>query len=97
MDSGMGKFKNIKRGQYEHKFLMDQEDLKLQFKRWIRKNIKELCVESAQAFLKNMLKRKVGPHVLELHNIMLPDGSAAQVHPPAGGITSDRQHDVVQL
>ena len=29
MDSGMGKFKNIKRGQYEHKFLMDQEDLKL--------------------------------------------------------------------
>ena len=73
MDLGVGKFNKFERGQYERKFLLDQEDLKLQFKRWIRKNVKKLCVKLAQAFLNKMLKCKVGLQVLELHNITLPD------------------------
>ena len=32
MDLGVGKFKKFERGQYERKFLLDQEDLKLKFK-----------------------------------------------------------------
>ena len=68
---GVGKFNRFECSQYERKLLMDQEDLKLQFNRWTRKNIKNLCVELSQAFLNKMLKREVGPQVLELHNITL--------------------------
>ena len=32
MDLGVGKFNKFERGQYERKFLLDQEDLKLKFK-----------------------------------------------------------------
>ena len=71
MDSGVGKFNKFERGQYKRKFLLDQEDLKLKFKRWIRKNIKKLCIESAQVFLNKILNHKVGPQVLESHNITL--------------------------
>ena len=38
----------------------------------MRKNIKKLCVDSEHAFLNKMLKREVGPQVLESHNITLP-------------------------
>ena len=38
----------------------------------MRKNINKLCVNLSQAFLNNMLKRKVGLQVLEFHNITLP-------------------------
>ena len=37
----------------------------------MRKNIKKLCVDSEHAFLNKMLKREVGPQVLESHNITL--------------------------
>ena len=72
MDSGVENFNKFERGQYERKFLLDQEDLKLQSKHLMRKNIKKLCVNSEQAFLNNMLKREVGQQVLESHNITLP-------------------------
>ena len=61
MDSGVGKFKKFECGQYEHKFLLGQEDMKLQFKRWMWNNIRKLCVNLSQAFLDKMLKHKVGP------------------------------------
>ena len=57
MDLGVGNFNKFKCGQYERNFLLDQEDLNLQFKRWMRKNINNLCINSAQAFLIKILKR----------------------------------------
>ena len=69
MDLGVGNLNKFEHGQYKRKLLLDQEDLKLQFKGWMRKNIKKLCLDSEQAFLNKMLKRKVGPQVLESQNI----------------------------
>ena len=81
--AGNNKFNKFERGQYDRKFLLDHEDLKLQFKRWMQSNIKFLCVDSAQDFLNKMLKREMGLQVLESHSITLPvcrDNARRRMH-----------------
>ena len=57
---GFGSFQNEKRGSWERQFLLDDEDLKIEFKRWLRKNIRRLTVDRAQRFLNDELLPKVG-------------------------------------
>ena len=59
MDLGVGNFNRFERGQYERKFLLDHEYLKMQLKRWIQKNLKKLCVDTAQALTTHTDRKSV--------------------------------------
>ena len=47
LKSGRGYFLVDRRGSYERRFLLHEEDLKVQFRRWMRKNLRNLTDELA--------------------------------------------------
>merc|ERR1712119_46114 len=69
---GFGAFAQHKRGSYKRQFLLEDEDLKIEFKRWVRKNIRKLNVKAVQKYLDEKLLTTVETAVLEKYDINLP-------------------------
>ena len=72
LKSGRGYFLVDRRGSYERRFLLHEEDLKVQFRRWMRKHLRNLTVELAWKYLNNKLLKKVNKETLLAHRISLP-------------------------
>ena len=46
-------------GTYERRFLLNNEDLKMEFKKWTRKNLRKLSVVLAWNYLNEKLLKEV--------------------------------------
>ena len=49
-----------RRGSYERRFLLHEEDLKNKFKKWMRKNLRKLTVDFAWEYLNTANKCFIG-------------------------------------
>ena len=67
-----GAFRHRMMGTYERRFLLNHEDLKMKFKKWMRKNLRKLSVVLAWNYLNERLLKKVDEATLDSHNIYLP-------------------------
>ena len=67
-----GDFHHRTMGTYERRFLLDHEDLKMKFKKWMRKNLRKLSVVLAWNYLNEKLLKEVDEATLASHNISLP-------------------------
>ena len=54
-DSNRGYFLQDRRGSYERRFLLHEEDLKIKFKKWMRENLRKLIVNLAWEYLNTKL------------------------------------------
>ena len=70
--NGAGWFLQDNRGSYERRFLLDEQDLKIKFKTWMRLNLRTLTVDSAWEFINSKLLKKVPQETLLAHRISLP-------------------------
>ena len=61
-----------RRGSYERRFLLHEEDLKNKFKRWMRKNLRKLTVDLAWEYLNTKLLKNIKEETLLAHRISLP-------------------------
>ena len=61
-----------RRGSYERRFLLHEEDLKNKFKRWMRKNLRKLTVDLAWEYLNTKLLKNIKEETLLAHRILLP-------------------------
>ena len=68
----IGAFRNPAQGSYERRFLLDQEDLKMKFKKWMRTNLRKLSFSLAWEYLNSKLLKEVDDETLSQHNISLP-------------------------
>ena len=59
-------------GTYERHFLLNHEDLKINFKKWMIKNLRKLSVVLAWNYLNEKILREVDEVTLASHNISLP-------------------------
>jgi len=69
---GFGSFEQHKKGSYERSFLMDEEDLKIDFECWMQKNLRKLSVDLARDYLNTKLLCTVDERTLLLHRVSLP-------------------------
>ena len=67
-----GAFHHRTMGTYERRFLLNHEDLKIKFKKWMRKNLRKLLVVLAWNYLNEKLLKEVDEATLASHNISLP-------------------------
>ena len=67
-----GSFRNPTTGIHERSFLLNHEDLKMTFKKWMRKNLRKLTVKLAWQYLNTTLLKQVDDATLRSHNICLP-------------------------
>ena len=58
-------------GTYGRRFLLNHEDLKMKFKKWMRKNLCKLSVVLAWNYLNGKLLKEVDEATLASHNISL--------------------------
>ena len=66
-----GSFRNPTTGIHERSFLLNHEDLKMTFKKWMRKNLRKLSVVLAWNYLNEKLLKEVDEATLASHNISL--------------------------
>ena len=71
-EEGLGWFLVDRRGSYARRFLMDEEDLKIKFKKWMRSNLRKLSVDLAWEYLNTKLLKKISEDTLLAHRISLP-------------------------
>ena len=69
---GFGSFQNDMRGSYKRQFLLEEEDIKIDFKRYIRKTIRTVTVLKVQHYLNTELLPQLGEGVLESFGLSLP-------------------------
>lgn len=69
---GLGSFKQQRLGHYERSFLLEEEDLKVEFKMWMRSNIRKLTVEKAWVYLNSTLLKNFDENTLLANRICLP-------------------------
>ena len=67
-----GAFNHRTKGTYERQFLLNHEDLKMKFKKWMRKNFHKLSVVLVWEYLNTKLLKEVDEATLRSHNISLP-------------------------
>ena len=67
-----GAFCAPKRGTYERRFLLNEEDLKFKLTKWMRKNLQRLSNELVWEYLNLTLLKEVDEGTLNSHNISLP-------------------------
>ena len=67
-----GWFENDHRGSYERNFILVEEDLKLKFMKWMRKNLRKLSVDLAWKYINSTLLKNVSENTLLAHGICLP-------------------------
>ena len=67
-----GEFRHPTLGTYERRFLLNEEDLKIKFKKWMRLNLRQLTKKLAWEYLKTKLLKEVDEETLSPHNISLP-------------------------
>lgn len=67
-----GAFFRSVRGTHERRFLLNQEDLKTKFKKWMRKNLRKLSVEMAWKYLNETLLKQIDEATMRAHGIHLP-------------------------
>ena len=48
-----------KTGSYERRFLLDGEDLKIKFKKWMKENLRKLTIELAWGYLNSKLLKTI--------------------------------------
>ena len=71
-EEGLGWFLVDRRGSYARRFLMDEEDFKIKFKKWMRSNLRKLTVDLAVEYLNTKLLKKISEETLLAHRISLP-------------------------
>ena len=67
-----GWFEGDKRGVYERSFILHEEDLKVKFTCWMRKNLRKMSVDLAWEFINSKLLKKIPEENLLAHRISLP-------------------------
>ena len=67
-----GAFHHQTMGTYERRFLLNYEDLKIKFKKWMRKILRKLSVVLAWNYLNEKLLKEVDEAPLASHNMSLP-------------------------
>ena len=67
-----GAFQQDRRSLYKRPLLLEEEDLKIDFKQWICKNLRTLTVIKTQNYLNNELLLTVGEDILARFGIELP-------------------------
>ena len=67
-----GEFYHQTQGTYERRFLINHEDLKMKFKKWMRNNLRKLSVVLVWEHLNTKLLKEVDEATLSSHNISLP-------------------------
>ena len=69
---GFGSFVAERRGSYHRPFILDDEDLKIEFKTWMRSQLKKLSVKGAQQYVNSTLLKDVSVTVLQQYGLKLP-------------------------
>ncbi len=64
------------RGTYERRFLMLEEDYKMEFKKWMRKNLRKLSKELVWEYLNKVLLKQIPEATLRAYNVYLPINKA---------------------
>ena len=59
-------------GLTKRRFLFNEEDLKIKFKKWMRLNLRQLTKKLAWGYLNTRLLKEVDEETLSSHNISLP-------------------------
>ena len=72
IEPGLGWFEQDRRGCYARRFLMDEEDYKIKFKKWMRSNLRKLSVDIVWEYLITKFLKKVPEDTLLAHVISLP-------------------------
>ena len=72
LDSNKGYFLQHRRGSYERRFLLHEEDLKIKFKKWMRENLSKLTVDLVWEYLNTKLLKNINEETLLAHRISLP-------------------------
>ena len=67
-----GTFRHPTQGTYARRFLLDREDLKLQFKKWMRKNLRMSSLNIVWGYLNLELLNGVNNEVLASFTISVP-------------------------
>ena len=67
-----GAFRNPTIGTYERRFLLNEQDLKMKFKKWMRKNLRKLSVDLVWEYLNTTLLKAIDEASLASHAISLP-------------------------